>query len=234
MAAMQAMLNSMTPEQRAQLQQLSDKMMEDMDLRWQVDQLGQNLRRCSRRWAGTAATSSRARPVGFGEAMQMMQELGDLDQLENLLRDDEPGALAEVDIDRVRELLGDDTARVARTPGRAGEDARRSRADRTERRPARADAAGHAQDRPERPARDLQEARPRTRVGQHEVESIGVGHERKFDTKPYEFGDPFNLNIERTMRNAMCARGRRHAGASSTPDDFEIERTEHVRGHRRC
>src|SRR5690606_30191551 len=44
MAAAQAMLNSMTPEQRAQLQQLSDQLLEDMDLRWQVEQLGQNLR----------------------------------------------------------------------------------------------------------------------------------------------------------------------------------------------
>ena len=44
MAAMQAMLNSMTPEQRAQLQGLSEQLLEDMDLRWQVDQLGENLR----------------------------------------------------------------------------------------------------------------------------------------------------------------------------------------------
>ena len=44
MAAMQQMLNSMTPEQRAQLQSLSDQLLEDMDLRWQVEQLGQNLR----------------------------------------------------------------------------------------------------------------------------------------------------------------------------------------------
>src|SRR5262249_2373845 len=40
MAAAQAMLNSMTPEQRAQLQALSDQLLEDMDLRWQLDQLG--------------------------------------------------------------------------------------------------------------------------------------------------------------------------------------------------
>ena len=44
MAAMQAMLNSMTPEQRAQLQGLAEQLLEDMDLRWQMDQLGQNLR----------------------------------------------------------------------------------------------------------------------------------------------------------------------------------------------
>ena len=48
----------------------------------------------------------------MGEAMQTMQELGDLDQLENLLRNaSNPGALAEADMDRVRDLLGDDAAR---------------------------------------------------------------------------------------------------------------------------
>jgi uncharacterized protein with von Willebrand factor type A (vWA) domain len=40
MAQMQQMLNSMTPEQRAQLQQLADSLLEDMDL-WQVDSRAQ-------------------------------------------------------------------------------------------------------------------------------------------------------------------------------------------------
>ena len=39
MAAMQQMLNSMTPEQRAQLQQLANSLLEDLDLRWQMDEL---------------------------------------------------------------------------------------------------------------------------------------------------------------------------------------------------
>ena len=34
----------MSPEQRAQLQELSNSLLDDMDLRWQMDQLGQNLR----------------------------------------------------------------------------------------------------------------------------------------------------------------------------------------------
>ena len=42
----------------------------------------------------------------------MMQQLGDIDQLENLMRGStSPGALAEADLDRVRDLLGDDAAR---------------------------------------------------------------------------------------------------------------------------
>ena len=113
MAAMQAMLNSMTPEQRAQLQGLSDQLMEDMDLRWQMDQLGQNLQNLfpQKGW-GRSYDFSGQDPLGFAEAAQMMQELGDIDQLENLLRGaTSPGALAEVDLDRARELLGDDAAK---------------------------------------------------------------------------------------------------------------------------
>ena len=87
MAAMQAMLNSMTPEQRAQLQGLAEQLLEDMDLRWQVDQLAPDLPRRSPSWAGTAATTSAARTrSAFAEAAELMDELGDLDQLENLLR----------------------------------------------------------------------------------------------------------------------------------------------------
>ncbi|HLH45643.1 MAG TPA: hypothetical protein VKV25_00710, partial [Acidimicrobiales bacterium] len=43
MAAMSQLLSSMSPEQRAQLQALSDALLEDMDLRWQLDRLGANL-----------------------------------------------------------------------------------------------------------------------------------------------------------------------------------------------
>jgi uncharacterized protein with von Willebrand factor type A (vWA) domain len=87
MAAMQAMLNSMTPEQRAQLQALSEQLLEDMDLRWQMDQLGGHLRRCSRRWAGSARYDfSGQDPLGFAEAAQLLDQLGDLDQLEQMLR----------------------------------------------------------------------------------------------------------------------------------------------------
>ena len=43
MAQMQQLMNSMTPEQRAQLQASPSRLLEDMDLRWQVDQLSRNL-----------------------------------------------------------------------------------------------------------------------------------------------------------------------------------------------
>ena len=111
MAAMQAMLNSMTPEQRAQMQQLTDQLLDDMDLRWQLDQLGSNLRGMfpQMNW-GQSYDFDGQDPMGFSQAMQTMQDLGDLDQLEHLLQSaTNPAAFAEADLrlhcQRVRDEL---------------------------------------------------------------------------------------------------------------------------------
>jgi uncharacterized protein with von Willebrand factor type A (vWA) domain len=226
MAAMQSMLNSMTPEQRAQLQGLAEQLLEDMDLRWQMDQLSQNLQQAfpdlpwNRRYDFEGQD-----PLGFAEAAQMMNELGDLDQLENLLRGaSSPGALAEVDLDRARELLGDDTARsleklseLAQMLEEAG--LIEQKEGRLELTPAGIRKIG------KNALGELFSKLAQDKVGQHEMNRTGIGHERAYETKPYEFGDPFNLSIERTIRNAI-ARSGGGTPVRLTPDDFEIERTE--------
>jgi uncharacterized protein with von Willebrand factor type A (vWA) domain len=63
-------------------------------------------------------------------------------------------------------------------------------------------------------------------VGQHHVDATGIGHERANDTKPYEFGDPFRLDLHTTLRNALRRDGS-GLPISLKPEDFEIERTEH-------
>ena len=54
---------------------------------------------------------------------------------------------------------------------------------------------------------DLFSKLAKDKMGKHEVDPTGVGHERSYETKPYEFGDPFNLSIERTVRNAIRRTG---------------------------
>ena len=55
------------------------------------------------------------------------------------------------------------------------------------------------------------------RAGRHEIERGGVGHERAYEHKPYEFGDPFHLNVEQTVKNAIWRQGCGHAGAALSP-----------------
>jgi uncharacterized protein with von Willebrand factor type A (vWA) domain len=228
MAAMQAMMNSMTPEQRAQLQQLSDQLLEDMDLRWQMSQLGQNLQSMYPQMGwGQGYQFEGSDPMGMGQAMQTMQELGDLDQLENLLRNaTSPGALAEADMDRVRDLMGDDAAhslqRLAELTKMLQEAGLiEQKEGRLELTPKGLRKIGS------NALRDLFDKLAKDKVGRHQMDRLGQGHERTYETKQYEYGDPFNLDLHRTIRNALRRNG------PGTPvrlsaDDFEIERTEHL------
>src|SRR3954462_9568767 len=228
MAAMQAMMNSMTPEQRAQLQGLAEQLLEDMDLRWQADQLGQNLRQMFPDMGWNRSFDFYGQdPLNFAEAASLMQQLGDIDQLENLLRGaTNPGALAEVDVDRARELLGEDAAnsleRMAELT-KMLEDAGliENKEGRFELTPRGIRRIG------QNALHDLFKKLSDDKLAQHELQRSGVGHEREFDTKPYEFGDPFNLHIERTVRNAVRRSGQ-GTPVRLTPDDFEVERTEQL------
>ncbi len=226
MAAAQAMMASMSPEQRAQLQELSDQLLGDMDLQFQMNQLGQNLQQMfpDMNW-GQSYDTQGADPLNFGQAMDLMSDLGDLDQIEQMLRGTtNPGALAEIDFERAAELLGDDTAesmeRMAQFTQML-EDAGliNNKEGALELTPRALRKVG------QNVLDDLYTKLSADRLGRHNVAETGIGHERNFETKPYEFGDPFTLNIERTVRNAI----RRTGGGTPvnlTPDDFEVERTE--------
>ncbi|MCU1459547.1 MAG: uncharacterized protein JWL73_3639 [Actinomycetia bacterium] len=226
MAQMQQLLNSMTPEQRAQLQGLAEALLEDMDLRWQVDALSRNLQNAfpNLPW-NQSMNFEGSDPLQMGQMPGLLQTLGDLDELENLMRSaTQPGELAEVDLDRARDLLGDDAARsleklaeLTRMLEEAG--LIEQREGRMELTPRAIRAIG------QKALSDLYRKLFQDRGGRHEIERVGVGHERAYEHKPYEFGDPFNLNVEQTIRNAI----RRSGGGTPvrlSPDDFEVERTE--------
>src|SRR5947209_2170499 len=227
MAAMQNMLNSMTPEQRAQLQGLANQLLEDMDLRWQVERLSANLQSAfpGAGWDRRPYNFSGQDPLNMAEAASLMNRLGDIDQLENLMNSaTSPGALADVDIERARELLGDDGARslerlaeLAKLLEEAGLiEQREGRLELTPRGMRKIGA--NALD-------DLFTKLARDKMGRHDIDPTGIGHERAYETKPYEFGDPFNLSIERTVRNAITRSGG-GTPVHLAPDDFEVERTE--------
>jgi uncharacterized protein with von Willebrand factor type A (vWA) domain len=187
MAAMQNMLNSMTPEQRAQLQGLANQLLEDMDLRWQVDRLASNLRQAfpGAGWDRRPYNFSGQDPLGMAEAASLMNRLGDIDQLENLLNSAvSPGALADVDLDKARDILGDDGARSLE---RLAELAKMlEEAGLIEQREGRFELTPRGMRRIGQNAlSDLFSKLAKDKMGRHEVDPSGVGHERAYETKPY-------------------------------------------------
>ncbi len=226
MANMSQILNSMSPEQRAQLEELSEQLLEDMDLRWQMDQLSENLREAFPEMGWEHSVEFQGdNSLNLPEAIQTFEDLADLDRLEQMLRNvSNPGALSEVDTDRARELLGDESAEsleqlaeMSRMLEEAGlvenKDGQLSLTPKAIRKLGQNALA------------DLYRRISKDRAGRHNAETIGAGHERDYATKSYEFGDPFNLNIERTVRNGLVRNG---SGTPVVlePEDFEIERTE--------
>ncbi|HUO49834.1 MAG TPA: hypothetical protein VMU09_13470 [Acidimicrobiales bacterium] len=228
MAAVQAVLDSMSPEQRAQLQALAQSLFEDLDLRWQLDRLAENLRRAvpdagwGRRYRFTGSD-----PMGLADAAAAARRLGEMDELESFLRSaSSPGALAEVDLEQARDYLGDDGARSLERLARLAKDL--EAAGLIEQREGRYELTALGIRRiGQRALSDLFSKLAKDRVGGHRNTFVGTGHEPEGQTKPYEFGDPFTLDIQRTVHNAV-----RRSGTGTpvrlVPDDFEISRTEHL------
>ena len=234
-AAMQALLNSMTPEQRDELHQLSEALLDDIGLRDQLSQLGEQLRALEPGSGWNASYDFTGEDaLGLGGALDTMAELSDLDQLESLLRGvTSPDALAEVDTERVGELLGDDAMRslqrlaeLTRRLAEAGLIEQTESGLRLTPRGIRQIGANALSDVFQRLTKD--------QIGQHQMVRTGYGHERTPTSKPYEFGDPFRLDLQRTIRNALVRRAtdesakRTGTPVELVPDDFEIEQTEHL------
>lgn len=228
MQAMQDFMNSLTPEQRSQLQQLSEQLMEDMDLNWQVQQLGERLQQMFPQPGNGQGYNFRGeQPMDMQQAMQAMQEMADLDAMENMMRQAAgPSQLGEFDLDKVSEILGEQTAQslqklaeMTKVLEEAGLINRKE--GRIELTPRGLRAIGN------NALRELFGKLSKDKFGQHRMHDEGMGHERTYDSKPYEFGDPFRLDLQRTIRNALSRNG---AGTpiTLTPEDFEIERTEHT------
>src|SRR2546423_3232691 len=228
MAQMQALLSSMSEEQRRQLEELAEELLGDLDLSWQMNDLARHLQGAfpDLGWE-RGYDFSGTDPLNLAGAPSLLERLGSLDEPEHRLRSATPPAQqAEADVDRARELLGDDAAdsleqlaRLARMLEEAGLiDQRDGRYELT---PKGLRRIG------QRALSELFSRLTKDRLGGHKVERSGTGHERGNDHKPYEFGDPFALNVEQTVRNALRRQG---AGTPVRlePADFEVEQMEHL------
>ena len=233
MAGASALLASMDPGQRAQLERLSQELLSDLDLAWQLDQLAEQLRDAlpGLGW-GQPMPGGQGPPLGLGEAGDLFQELAELGRLEQLLGSTlDPTSLLEVDPEAAARLLGPDAAdsldalaKLTRRLEEAGlVDRREGRLALTPRGLRR---LGN------RALEEVFGRLGRARFGDHPVPQPGTGHERAGQTKPYEHGDPFQLDIQETIRNAVVRNAAEGTGGAPAlpvrlaPEDFAVEQTE--------
>ncbi|MDI3340719.1 MAG: VWA domain-containing protein [Sphaerobacter sp.] len=228
MAAMQSLLDSMTPEMRAQLQDALEAVLSDPGIQQELAQLGENLGRLLPDNPYHRPFSlSGDEELTLGEAMRLMERLRELEEIEDQLRGVRDWRdLEHVDHDKIRELLGDDVAQDVdqlRQLTKVLEDAGYIQRTRRgyELTPRGVRKIG------QKALHDIFQHLKKDRFGQHPLERAGRGGERTDDTKPYEFGDPFLLDLPKTVMNAVYRDG---AGSPVRlrPDDFEVFRTELV------
>ncbi len=108
-AAAQRMLQSMTPEQRAELAELSQQAFGDPRLAQSLSQLDSQLQglRPGEDWSGSGRFNGDS-PMGLGEGTRALEELGRLDALAEQLAQSYPGArLDDIDLDALGEALGE-------------------------------------------------------------------------------------------------------------------------------
>ena len=233
MAAMQSLLRSMSAEQRAELRDMMDALLRDDRLRWDLAQLAASLDQLLPGGLGERFRFKGEESLGLEGALEQMTNLGSLDALEAQLGGVEgPGDLQGIDRERVRDLLGEDAARdldaldeLASRLERAGYLDRRG--DRLELTPRGSRRIG------QKVLDDLFGRLRRDAFGGHRLDRPGRGGEREETSKPYEFGDPFHLDLNRTLANSLQreenAPGRRAGrGLNLDPSDFEVYRTEQL------
>ena len=226
MAAMQSLMASMSPEQRDQLQQLFANKFGDTELEVEMMRLSQRMQMLNP--DPNAYPFRGDQPVDLEAAMQLMREMQDIDQLARELQRLQYGAgdIESIDVDKLRDLLGDEAAdqldqmkKLKETLEKAG--MIRNENGNWEMTPRGTRMIG------QKSLGEIYAQLKKHALGNHNVSRDGRVGERTDDTKPFEFGDPFNLHMTRTLRNALEREGR-GSPIHLVADDFEIYRNEIV------
>ncbi len=204
MARMDSLLQSLSPEMRRELESVIESVFDDPALQQTLAELAGTLESLSpRARLGSRYGFFGDQEVSLEEAMGLMDRLQSMEELEGELRGalrGEPlGAQA---LDRLREMLGENAARslagmrqlVEELEGRGLIERSAEGMQLTARgmRKIGQKALG-----------DLFGRLRRDRFGEHDLMRLGHGGERGDDSKRYEFGDPFDLDVQATVMNAL-------------------------------
>ena len=230
-AAAQRMLNSMTPEQRQELMELSQQAFGSPQLMEQLARMDANLQalRPGEDWSGSEGFEG-DQGLGLGDGTGALQDLAQLDALADQLAQSHHGArMDDVDLDGLARQLGAEAAVSARTLQeleRALRDSgylKRGSDGELRLSPKAMRQLGKAL------LRDVAD-RMSGRSGARETRTTGLAGEPSGATRRWEFGDTEPWDVPRTITNAVL----RDGGASPAQvqpvrirvEDIEVVETE--------
>jgi len=229
-AAAQRFRNSLSPEQRAELDALAQQAFGSPALMQALNRLDAHLQaaRPGEDWMGSEQFSG-DNPFGMGEGTQALADIAELEQLAEQLSQSYPGAtMDDVDLDALARQLGDQAAIDAQTLAELerallnqgfldrGSDGQWRLSPKAMRRLG------------ETALRDVAQQLSGHR-GERDHRRAGAAGELTGATRPWQFGDTEPWNVARTLTNAVL----RQAGTATvdgpvriTVDDVEVSETE--------
>ena len=227
-AQMQNLLDSLPADMRQQLQDLLMDKIADPELRDEMSELAANLEFLyPQRDLRNQYPFRGDEEIDLNQAMDLMGDMQDLDELERQLeRTQYGGDIDDIDMEKLRELLGEEAAETLDELKKFLEILEeagyiRKRGNSWELTPRGTRKIGQAA------LGEIYSQLKKEQAGKHKVADPGRGVERSEDTKAYEFGDPFHLHLEKTIMNAL-----RREGATIPiqlqKDDFEVWKSEQL------
>ncbi|MCW2915943.1 MAG: von Willebrand factor type [Actinomycetia bacterium] len=225
-AAMNRLMASLTPDQRAELSALMEQTLEDAGLALEMSRLSDALhgRRPDLDW-GSPEHMTGDDPLGMGDATTALAELADLADLEAALGQDYPGArMDDIDEEAIRRALGrqavDDLAGLRRIEAELERQGYLRR-------------KGGGLELTPKAVRRLGETALRRvfsqleagRRGDHDQRDAGQAGELTGASREWRFGDEQPIDVVRTLGNAV-RRGARAPRITLEVDDFEVLETE--------
>ena len=226
MAAAQSLMNSLSAEQRAQLQSLLQDRFDDPELNRELARLMKGMDFL--RPEGRQYRFDGGEELSLEAAMQLMNEMQRLDDLIGQVQSAERGGdLDRIDRDLLEQMLGSDAAENLDGLNdllKALEEAGYIRAkgnNRFELTPRGSRMIG------QKALGEIYQRLKKQSLGNHALPEEGRFGERLEQTRPYAFGDAFQLHMPRTIRNAIDRNGP-GSPVRLSHEDFEVYRSEMI------
>jgi uncharacterized protein with von Willebrand factor type A (vWA) domain len=223
---MQSLLDSLPGEMRQQLQDLLSDKVGDPELQQSLNELASNLEYMfPMRELRNQYPFRGDEQIDLDAAMHLMDQMQSIDEVERQLeRTQYGGDIDDIDADKLEDLLGpeaketlDQLKQFMEVLEKAGYIRKKGNA--WELTPRGTRKIG------QRALGEIYSQLKKESFGKHEIRESGHGGDRTDVTKQYEFGDPFYLDIQKTIMNSMYREGP-HIPVNLHPSDFEVSRTE--------